>query len=111
MSSDTDFQYVTLVSSDGFSYVISREAALVSGTLRGMLSSNSFLEAKQKRVNLSTIEGILLEKVCEYLNYNVNYKDATDPPAFDIPPEYALELLMTADYLDGKYNVFEIRYF
>lgn len=33
--------HITLVSSDGFSFVITREAALVSGTLRGMVGAGS----------------------------------------------------------------------
>lgn len=39
--SDDLKQYVQLTSSDGFDFVIQREAALVSGTLRGMLSQSS----------------------------------------------------------------------
>lgn len=33
-------KFVTLESSDGFIFVVEREAALVSGTLRGILESN-----------------------------------------------------------------------
>lgn len=44
----------------------------------------------------------LLEKVCEYLHYNYRYKNQLDIPKFDIPPEMVLELLVTAEYLEGK---------
>ena len=44
----------------------------------------------------------MLEKVCEYLYYNEKHKDAKDVPDMDIPPELCLELLMAADYLNGK---------
>lgn len=47
----------------------------------------------------------VLEKVVEYLEWNNKYKDASEGtriPDFqkNIPPELALELLMTADFLD-----------
>ncbi|KAA8912594.1 hypothetical protein TRICI_003432 [Trichomonascus ciferrii] len=94
---------VTLVSSDGFSYVVSREAAMISGTIRGMLESGNFIESQNNRVTLQEISGMVLEKVCEYLCYNLKYKDQTDVADFDISPEMSLELLMAADYLDGKF--------
>lgn len=34
-------EYVKLTSSDNFDFVVTKEAALVSGTLRGMLSTSS----------------------------------------------------------------------
>lgn len=46
MSESTESKYVTLVSSDGFSFVVLREAALVSGTLRGMLSGSKLIDQK-----------------------------------------------------------------
>ena len=46
--------------------------------------------------------GLVLEKVCEYFYYNEKYKDAKDVPDMDIPTELSLELLIAADYLDGK---------
>ncbi|KAK9390742.1 BTB/POZ protein [Lipomyces mesembrius] len=100
----SDKEYVRLVSSDGFEYSILRSAAAVSGTLRGMLSqSSNFVEAKQNRVVLPNISGVLLEKVCEYLYYNLKHQNNPgNIPEFDVPPEMALELLVASDFLDGK---------
>jgi len=44
----------------------------------------------------------VLEKVCEYLLYNERYQGQKGVPDMDVPPELCLELLMAADYLDGK---------
>lgn len=43
MMDSTATQYVTLVSSDGFEFVIPREAACVSGALKRMLDPKSVL--------------------------------------------------------------------
>lgn len=94
-----DSKYCTLVSSDGFSFTITREAASVSGTLKGMLSSG-FSEASTGRVKLESIPAVLLEKVCEYLYFHLKYKDSKDVPKFNIEPELALNLLVAADFLD-----------
>jgi transcription elongation factor B subunit 1 len=94
-------EFVTLISSDGYSYVISREAAMVSGTLSGMLGSSSFEEARSGKVRLVNMNGVLLEKICEYLCYNLKYRNKSDVPDFDVPPEMALELLVAADFLDS----------
>ena len=51
-----------------------------------------------------TCSGVVLEKVCEYLYYNLKNKDQKDVPDMEIPPELCLELLMAADYLNGEYT-------
>ncbi|THC98668.1 hypothetical protein EYZ11_001871 [Aspergillus tanneri] len=84
-------EYVTLVSGDGFEFVIPRGTACVSG---------KFSEALTGRCVLENISGIVLEKVCEYFFYNLKNKDQSNVPDMDIPPELCLELLMAADYLD-----------
>ncbi|CAF9941667.1 MAG: Transcription elongation factor B (SIII), polypeptide 1 (15kDa, elongin C) [Heterodermia speciosa] len=95
--------HVTLISSDGFEFIILREAAYVAGTIKKMLDPTSaFAEAVTGRCTLGSINGVILEKVCEYLYYNLKHKDAQDVPDMDIPPELCLELLMAADYLQGK---------
>lgn len=92
--------YVTLISSDGFEFIVSRDAACVAGTIKKMLDpQSSFAESISGRCTLGTINGVVLEKVCEYLYYNLKHKDEKDVPDMEIPPELCLELLMAADYL------------
>lgn len=52
-------------------------------------------------MELPTINGVVLEKVCEYLYYNQKHAESKDVPDLEIPPELCLELLIAADYLDG----------
>lgn len=96
-------EYCTLISSDNFTFTITRAAACVSGTLKSLLSSN-FSESATGVVRLESIEGVLLEKVCEYLYYHLRWKDEKEVPEFVIEPELALNLLVAADFLDGSYT-------
>lgn len=93
---------VTLISSDNFEFSISREAAMVSPTLKVMLEGP--FKEKNGRVELPGIEGNVLAKTVEYLQYNLQYRVAKteqeDIPEFEIPTEMALELLLAADYLN-----------
>ncbi|KAG0651277.1 Elongin-C [Hyphodiscus hymeniophilus] len=96
-------EYVTLISSDGFEFVLLREAACVSGAIRRMLDPTSrFKESTTGRCEFAEIKhsGIVLEKVAEYLYYNHKNRNREDVPDMEIPPELCLELLMAADYLD-----------
>lgn len=92
---------VTLISNDQNEIQISREAALVSSTLKAMLEG-PFKESAG-RIELPTFDSRVLQKVVEYLEYNLQYRDADgeieDVPEFEIPTEMALELLLAADYL------------
>ncbi|EHK97699.1 putative Elongin-C [Glarea lozoyensis 74030] len=105
MSSSTQTQglskYVTLISSDGFEFVVLREAACTSGAIKRMLDPKSgFSEATTGRCTFAEINGIILEKIAEYFCYNFKNRDREDVPDMEIPPELCLELLMAADYLD-----------
>jgi hypothetical protein len=53
--------------------------------------------------------GIVLEKVAEYFYYNYRNRNREDVPDMEIPPELCLELLMAADFLDGKSPLFALR--
>lgn len=90
--------YVTLVSSDGFHFTVSKDAASISGTLKNMIS-DTFEEGTTNTIRLHDIDGSVLEKVVEYLYYNEKYKDCVDVPDFHVPTEMALELLVAADFL------------
>lgn len=101
MADDKTSQYVTLVSNDGYEFKLLRSAACIAGTIKKALDPMSgFRETTQNRVDLPTINGVVLEKVCEYLHYNQKYSESKDISDMDIPPELCLELLIAADYLD-----------
>nr|KMM66665.1 hypothetical protein CPAG_03003 [Coccidioides posadasii RMSCC 3488] len=98
-------EFVTLVSNDGFEFVISRSAACISGTIRRMLDpASKFSEAVTGRCVFEDLNGVVLEKVCEYFLYHEKNKGQSEVPDMDIPPELCLELLIAADYLDSDIN-------
>ncbi|KAK6434026.1 elongin C [Oleoguttula sp. CCFEE 5521] len=97
-------QYVTLISSDDFSFIVLRSAACLSGVIRRMLDpAYGFVEARTNTCHFENISGMVLEKVCEYMYYNEKHRDGKDVPDMDIPPELCLELLMASDYLDSAF--------
>jgi len=101
MAEETAPDWVTLVSSDGFEFIIQREPAIVAGTIRRMLDpKNGFKESVTKTCHFENIPGVVLEQVCEYLYYSDRYKDMTSVPDMDIPPELSLELALAADFLE-----------
>uniref|UniRef100_A0A5S6QYP9 Elongin-C n=1 Tax=Trichuris muris TaxID=70415 RepID=A0A5S6QYP9_TRIMR len=97
-----DAPYVKLVSSDNHEFVVRREVAMVAGTIRAMLSGpGQFAENETNIVRFREIPSHVLQKICHYLQYNYRFSSCTsDIPEFVIEPEYALELLMAANFLD-----------
>lgn len=93
-------EYCTLVSSDNHKFTISHDAAKISGTLASLLGSG-FSEATTGIIRLESIEGVILEKVVEYLYYHLRYRDEKEIPDFEFGAEFALNLLVAADFLDG----------
>merc|ERR1711934_1351189 len=93
---------VKLISSDGYEFVIEREAAMVSGTIKNMLSSPGMFVESSGEITFPEIPAVVLEKVCQYFHYKLKFTNSTQPqiPEFMIEPEVALELLMAANYLD-----------
>ncbi|QUC23806.1 uncharacterized protein UV8b_08047 [Ustilaginoidea virens] len=93
-------KYVTLISGDGFEFVVLREAAMVSPIIKGMLDVRSqFAEAQYARCVFQEISGMVLDKVVEYFHYWYRYRNSDDVPDMDIPVELCLELLAASDYL------------
>ncbi|KAI0084643.1 BTB/POZ protein [Irpex rosettiformis] len=94
-SSDDD--WVRLVSNDGHSFLVRRRVAMVSGTLKSMLSTEgNFVEAAANTCPVQE-RAIVVEKLCEYMQYKSTYENV--PPKEDIPdfaeripPEIVLEL-------------------
>lgn len=100
--SSDEVHTVKLISSDGFEFIIERRCALASGTIKNMLSSpGQFTESVQNEINFRDIKAVILEKVCKYLYYKVEYSNTSaEIPEFFIEPELSMELLNAADFLD-----------
>mmetsp|Transcript_35914 Transcript_35914/g.94148 ORF Transcript_35914/g.94148 Transcript_35914/m.94148 type:complete len:113 (+) Transcript_35914:83-421(+) len=94
-------QFVTLVSKDGFEFIVSRKAALESGTIKNMLSGPAtYDEDEQNEVAFREIPSHVLERVCTYFYYKMRYTNSNQEiPEFAIRPEEALDLLMAANFL------------
>lgn len=94
--------YIRLKSQDGHEFIIKRDYALISQTIKAMLDGpGQFAENESNQVNFREIPSHVLEKVCQYFTYKVKYTNSsTEIPDFPIAPEIALELLMAANFLD-----------
>lgn len=94
--------YIRLISQDGHEFIIKRDYALISVTIKAMLDGpGQFAENESNQVNFREIPSHVLEKVCQYFTYKIKYTNSsTEIPDFPIAPEIALELLMAANFLD-----------
>ncbi|KAI7864626.1 BTB/POZ protein [Spinellus fusiger] len=94
--------YVKLISSDGFEFIIHREAAMRSGTIKNMLVGPvQFRESVDNEIPFRDIKAVILDIVCRYLYYKWQYEGSVNEiPEFKIDPEVVLETLMTADFLE-----------
>ncbi|KAH0791863.1 elongin-C-like isoform X1 [Histomonas meleagridis] len=92
---------ITLVSNDGYEFVVDKKTALISQTIRNILyGGGNFQEAQTKVIYLPKIRAIILERIIEYWHYKTQYSDHLDLiPPFDVDPKMAVELLQAADYL------------
>lgn len=101
-SAGSDAQYIRLISQDGHEFIIRREYALISITIKAMLEGpGQFAERTTNEVKFKEIPSHVLEKVCQYFTYKVKYTNSSSEiPDFPIAPEIALELLMAANFLD-----------
>merc|ERR1711904_617045 len=93
---------VKLISSEGHEFIIEKDAAMVSGTIKNMLSAPGMFVESSGEITFPEMNSQVLEKVCQYFHYKLKYTNSTQPqiPEFMIEPEIALELLMAANYLD-----------
>ncbi|KAH9822188.1 hypothetical protein DFH28DRAFT_1119095 [Melampsora americana] len=99
--SNSDSTYVTLVSEDDYRFILPKEAAILSNTLKDMLSDDiGMLESESGVVNLNHSAPVV-EKLCEYLIFKLSHLQAEKlgqpiPTStnFDhrIPIEMALQL-------------------
>ncbi|XP_031741205.1 LOW QUALITY PROTEIN: elongin-C [Cucumis sativus] len=90
---------VKLISAEGFEFVIHKDAAMVSQTIRNMLTSpGNFAESQHREVTFPEISTTILEKICQYFHWNLPFVSGKETE-FPIEPELTLELMMAANYL------------
>mmetsp|Transcript_15248 Transcript_15248/g.39646 ORF Transcript_15248/g.39646 Transcript_15248/m.39646 type:complete len:102 (+) Transcript_15248:59-364(+) len=98
-----DTEYVKLISAEGHEFIIDRNAAVVSNTIKSMLQgAGTYTETSQGEIRFPEITTRTLEKTIQYFYYKLKYTNNKEGhlPEFKIEPEHALELLMAANYLD-----------
>jgi transcription elongation factor B subunit 1 len=107
-------QMVRLIAKDGSEYVLHRNCATVSKTIKTMLvtaaatlpqNTGALLlplgGQSENVVNLPTVPSDLLEKAIQYFHYKYRYdNDPDNRPTFHVPPEMALDLMLVAHFLD-----------
>ncbi|KAH1207701.1 Elongin-C [Glycine max] len=65
---------VKLISSEGFEFVVDKEAAIVSQTIHNMLTSpGSFAERQHGEVTFPEISTTILEKICQYFYWHLQF--------------------------------------
>ncbi|KAG5603029.1 hypothetical protein H5410_034399 [Solanum commersonii] len=65
---------VKLISREGFEFIIDKKAAMVSQTIRNMLTSpGSFAETEHGQVTFPEINTTILEKICQYFYWSLQY--------------------------------------
>ncbi|BAF28921.1 uncharacterized protein [Oryza sativa Japonica Group] len=98
---DAPSGFVKLISAEGFEFVVDKKAAMVSNTLRNMLTSpGGFSETREGEVRFPEISTPILEKICQYFYWSLHYSSGKETSEFQIEPEITLELMMAANYLD-----------
>ena len=91
---------VTLVSNDGYEYVVDLSTVMISQRIRNMIyGGGNFEEAETKRIRLP-VGAVILERIIEYWHYRSQYSDHIDQlPKFEIDPKMAIDMLEAADFL------------
>lgn len=92
-------QMIKLKSAEGHEFYVDKRCAMVSGTIKAMLSGQ-FAESRGE-ISFPEIPAVVLEKLIQYLYYRVRYTNSSQRiPEFPVEPEIALDLLIAAGYLD-----------
>lgn len=96
---------VKLVSKENHEFIVPQSVAMVSGTIRAVLTSRAQWREKagvMPTIQLETISAPVLEKVIEYLFYKVKYNNTPPPiPVFPIDLDSVVPLLLAANYLEA----------
>uniref|UniRef100_T1J8Y9 Elongin-C n=1 Tax=Strigamia maritima TaxID=126957 RepID=T1J8Y9_STRMM len=97
----SDSRCIKLMSKNDQKFIILRDHAIQSETIKAMLSGpGMFAETEVNEVKFREIDSQILEEVCKYLAYKKKYHESEVPiPDFPIHLGIVLDLLMAANFL------------
>uniref|UniRef100_T1IUP6 Elongin-C n=1 Tax=Strigamia maritima TaxID=126957 RepID=T1IUP6_STRMM len=97
----SDSRCIKLISKTKDKFIIRRDHAIQSETIKAMLSGpGMFAETEVNEVKFREIDSQILEEVCKYLAYKLKYHESHEPiPDFPIHLGIVLDLLMAANFL------------
>uniref|UniRef100_T1IQU3 Elongin-C n=1 Tax=Strigamia maritima TaxID=126957 RepID=T1IQU3_STRMM len=98
----SDSLCVKLMSKNKDKFIIRREHAIQSETIKAILSGpGMFAETEMNQVNFREIKSQILEEVCKYLAYKLKHHESDVPiPDFPIHLGIVFDLLKAANFLD-----------
>merc|ERR1712196_499261 len=70
---------VKLISSEGDVFIIERDAAMVSGPIKHMLSSPGMFVESSGEITFPEINSVVLEKVCKFFHYKLKFTNSSQP--------------------------------
>lgn len=94
-------KYVTLISADGFEFVVLREATLISPTIKGMLRS-PFAESKTGRCEFPEIKYVSI--ALPRLPHHFHGHDVSHDELSDLPLRPTDHVPKTADWMSAIYT-------
>jgi elongin-C len=94
-------KYVTLISADGFEFVVLREATLISPTIKGMLRS-PFAESKTGRCEFPEIKYVSI--ALPRLSHHFHGHDLSRDEISYLPLRPTDHVLETADWMSAIYT-------
>jgi elongin-C len=97
---DEVVQYVKLISAEGYEFFLDRDMAMAaSTTIRTMLQSGTFLEARENTIRLPDMAGYILERLVKYMHYKALYSHSTSRI-----PEFVRRHLVAKRAIENRYS-------
>ncbi|KAJ3899097.1 BTB/POZ protein [Lentinula edodes] len=97
--------WVRIVSNDGYTFLLKRKVANMSGTIKNSLDETGGFAEAGTRTYRSQERGIIVQKMIEYMSFKAYYSNVGPKEEIPVnefmerlPPEIVLELLLAADY-------------
>ncbi|KAJ6629338.1 hypothetical protein B0H10DRAFT_1939744 [Mycena sp. CBHHK59/15] len=102
----TDSDWVRVTSDDGYSFLVKRNVANASGTMRDMLdTAGNYAEAIARTCPVHQ-RGLIVEKLLEYMAFKAHYEHVGPKEEIPVqefmdrvPPEIVLELYLSLSHL------------